>query len=138
MEQFRASNQRDQLQTQLNMDRMHRAANPSSGSTTPAGGAARNRGNFANIGNLAKVEIIVVNVERNSQCEDLGLMKGDVLVSYAGAPLKGIEHLRDLTKLHRDNGLQALVVIRDGQLLRFEVAPGPLGLKMRVLKNGVG
>ena len=137
MEQFRMSNHRDMLKTQQDFAAMQRMTNPIRGSTTPAGGAA-NRANVANIGNLARVEIIVVNVEPNSQCADLGFMKGDVLVSYAGRDLKSIEHLRDLTKLHRDDGLQALVVLRDGQLLRFDVAPGPLGLKMRMLKNGVG
>ena len=108
---------------------INRAANPNA----PLDLLGRNRGKLPN------VIISVTKVEANSQCDRLGLTKGDVVVSYGGTAIKSIEHLRDLTKQNPgENRKRMLVVIRDGETLRFEVLPGPLGLSMQVKRNGIG
>jgi len=130
MEQFRLNNYTDNLKSQQNLDAILRSTRSNSDRGERFG---RNRAKLPN------VVISVTKVEANSQCDRLGLMKGDVVVSYDGTAIKSIEHLRDLAKQNPgENRKRMLVVIRDGETLRFEVRPGPLGLSMQVKRNAMG
>jgi S1-C subfamily serine protease len=126
-QQFRDSIQRDNLNTRLDANRVLKASQPSIG----AGGG----------GALAKnaveaVDVVVTTVEPNTQCERLGLKKGDVLVSYLGKELKSTQQVQNLVKLHANDAVAIeLVVSRNNEILHLNVDPGRLGVRMRVEKQ---
>jgi S1-C subfamily serine protease len=79
------------------------------------------------------MEVVVTTVEQKTQSARLGLMKGDIIVSYRGKAITTRQQLGDLITRHaRDAGQIELVVDRNGNLLDFQVVPGYLGIVTRM------
>ena len=132
--QNQESNHRDLIRTQTNAIQQHRATNPSSGGNGQAGGNAAKIAAKPVLVDL----VVVTTVEPNTQGDRIGLMVGDVIASYAGRALQGTQQLQDLVRLHPNNGKAIeLIVIRNGEVLSFDVLPGRLGIRMQAQKLAV-
>jgi len=127
MEQFRAGNQQDALRTSQN-----------SGSTSSSSGLPfQGGGGEEYTPPRPTIEIVVLSVEANSQSAQLGLRRGDILVSYSGEVLRSEVHLVQLMRRQAQEGTPTeLVVDRAFQMITLEVQPGRLGLVPRTQMPG--
>lgn len=67
--------------------------------------------------------ILVVSFEENSPGQKAGLREGDIIVSFDGRPIAGIDDLHKLLTEERIGQMWSLVVIRGTQKLELEVTP---------------
>ncbi len=67
-------------------------------------------------------------VEPGSQAARLGLRRGDILLTYGTAVLPALAHLAALSQ-GPDGASRELKVLRDRQVLTFQVKPGRLGAR---------
>jgi hypothetical protein len=82
--------------------------------------------------------VLVVQVVPGSNAAHCGLAMGDVLLSYAGAELAGLDDLTAAIRkgggspadLARDGAGVPVAVWREGKTFELTVSPGPLGVQM--------
>lgn len=80
---------------------------------------------------------LVVQVLPGGQCEDAGVLVGDILMSYRDVALTSRDQLPKLIQDGERNGnIAMLVVDRGGQVQRFAVKAGRLGLDLLDVVQG--
>jgi S1-C subfamily serine protease len=67
--------------------------------------------------------VLVVGIEPGGPAERSGLTEGDVIVGFDGEPVAGIDDLHRLLTEERVGIWTPLKVVRDSELLRFEIIP---------------
>ena len=77
----------------------------------------------SNLGNL-----VVSGYLPGSQAQQVGIQPNDILVGYAGQPLRTVPQLISLTK--SGTGIRELELVRGGKTHRIAVHPGLLGLNI--------
>ncbi len=78
-------------------------------------------------GNAVKVEDVV----ENSQALKVGLKKGDLIIQYDNVRTKRVLGLINEVKKKADKEKIDLLVVRDGALMEFVIAGGPLGVRIQ-------
>ena len=125
MDQFRSSNQQDAFRMQRESEQSRRSSQSSSGGANPNGFVpepTRPR--------ISVIEVLVTFVEPNSQCAALGVQTGDIVASYNGIILQGVQHFGDvLLRQPKDGNPVEMVVLRANAELKIAVVPGRLGVK---------
>jgi C-terminal processing protease CtpA/Prc len=76
------------------------------------------------------LQTMVVRVLPKSQAAQIGLQPGDVIESYGGERIVQPSSLVAAVQ-QSGNRPRELIIVRDGQTLQFQVAPGPLGVEVR-------
>jgi YD repeat-containing protein len=80
-------------------------------------------------GKPVATRVVVLEVTPATQAQRLKIRPGDVLVSYDGRPLKEVNDLPVWPPgAPRTGGPRKLVILRKGNTITVEVAPGPLGV----------
>jgi C-terminal processing protease CtpA/Prc len=122
---------RDRVSQDMDASRRLTHQSSSAGRTATGGGGAAKAPKKAVV-----VDVVAVTVvEPNTQSARLGLLKGDVLLSYAGTALADPQHLQNLIALQPEGGDPVeLVVARNDAVFTVNVAPGRLGVRMRMQK----
>ncbi len=67
--------------------------------------------------------VLVVSVEPDTPAQRTGLREGDVIVSFAGQPLKGMDDLHRLLTDRRIGEAQEIKVLRGVEIITLEVTP---------------
>ncbi len=80
-------------------------------------------------GNAVKVE----EVFENSQALKVGLKKGDLIIQYDNVRINNMSGAISEVKKKADKGKIDLFVVRDGVLMKFVLAGGPLGVKIQTV-----
>jgi hypothetical protein len=83
---------------------------------------------FDRDGKPIAVQVYVVEVLPGGQAKEVGLMEGDVLVSYDGKAVRNGPELTDWVRTQGDT-LRELVVSRSGLRLTFKMKPGLMGVR---------
>lgn len=72
--------------------------------------------------------VIIEQVLPDSPAAQIGLQSGDVIQSYDGERISQVQTL--VAAVRRPGyGQRELIILRNGQSLQFQVAPGLLGVK---------
>jgi tetratricopeptide (TPR) repeat protein len=82
------------------------------------------------VGSGQTLQTIVVRVLPNSQAAQIGLQPDDVIESYGGERIVRSSSLVAAVQRPGDSPRE-LIIVRDGQTLQFQVAPGLLGVELR-------
>jgi len=82
--------------------------------------------------------VLVAQVTKDSPAEKAGLKQGDVIVEFAGQPVKKIGSFRNRVALKAPGSKQTIVVLRDGKRRELTVTIGKLPEKggSEAAKNG--
>jgi len=67
--------------------------------------------------------VLVQSVEADSPAEKAGLRFGDVILSFAGAPIAGIDDLHKLLTSDRVAGAAPLVILRNTEMITLQIVP---------------
>jgi S1-C subfamily serine protease len=67
--------------------------------------------------------ILVMSLVPGAPAASAGVREGDVIVSFAGSPVAGIDDLHRLLTEERAGGAQPVVVVRDGRRVELRVVP---------------
>ena len=88
---------------------------------------------------LDQAEVVVLEVGPGSEARRIGLLKGDILVRYAGQPIPSLDQLAKLIGTTKGTEIE-LEIRRDGQPRKFSVKPGRLGatLSERIISDKKG
>jgi tetratricopeptide (TPR) repeat protein len=89
------------------------------------------------VGGGQTLQMIVVQIDPNSQAAQIGLQPDDVIESYGGEKIVQLPSLVAAVRRPGDSPRE-LIILRNGQILRFQVAPGPLGVKVQEAAANVG
>jgi serine protease Do len=73
-------------------------------------------------------QVVVIDVQANSQAERLGLRPGDRILTYDGKPITAAAALLTLVRAPGE-GTREVEILRNDERLRFTVAPGILGIR---------
>ena len=73
----------------------------------------------------------ILSVKPGSQAEQIGMQKGDMLISYNGTPLHSFDKLKSSISDAKSKGLETveIVVARDSNNITIKVRPFPLQIK---------
>jgi len=71
--------------------------------------------------------IFVVSTDDGSPARSAGLQEGDIIVTFAGEAVDGIDHLHRLLTEDRVGSVVAITVIRRTEKLELEITPGERG-----------
>ena len=73
----------------------------------------------------------ILSVKPGSQAEQIGMQKGDMLISYNGTPLHSFDKLKSSISDAKSKGLETveIVVARDSKNITINVRPFPLQIK---------
>jgi len=84
------------------------------------------------VGKLLKVEF----VERGSQAESLGILAGDVVVSYDGTPVSTSVQLTSAVGRAKDLGKKVVPIriLRNGSEIDFDAVPGKMGFNVEAVE----
>ena len=82
--------------------------------------------------------VVVNQVMTNSPAEQLGVLKGDVILSYAEQKILSWRELRELTSQGVADEYVNLTVLRNEQLINILVPRGPLGVKLTTTRLDPG
>jgi S1-C subfamily serine protease len=67
--------------------------------------------------------VLVLSVEKGSPAEKGGLAEGDIVIEFAGEPVRDMDDLHRLLSEERARVPAALGVLRRGALVRLQVVP---------------
>jgi hypothetical protein len=80
-------------------------------------------------GTTIAVQIYVSEVVPGGQAKEVGLVEGDVLVSYDGKPVRNVADILTWVNIPGDT-LRELIVSRNDRRISFKVKPGKIGIRM--------
>ena len=74
--------------------------------------------------------VVVTSVMTGSPAEQMGVLKDDIIMSYANQKILNWHDLRRLTSEGESGEYVNLLVLRNEQLINILVPRGPLGVKL--------
>ena len=75
----------------------------------------------------------VINVNKGTQAETLGLQRGDLVVEYDGVAIQNSHQLVSIVKQKSESDTVDMVVIRDGEPLRMTLNGGLIGINIKTV-----
>jgi len=79
--------------------------------------------------NSIAVQVYVSEVVPGGQAKEVGLVEGDVLVSYDGKPVRNVQDIPTWVNTPGET-LRELIVSRNDRRISFKVKPGKIGIAM--------
>jgi hypothetical protein len=83
---------------------------------------------FDRDGKPIAVQVYVAEVLPGGQAKEVGLMEGDVLVSYDGKPVRKESEIPTWVDIPGDT-LRELIILRSGRRISFKIKPGKIGIR---------
>ena len=75
----------------------------------------------------------VINVNKGTQAEVLGLQRGDLVVEYDGIAIQNTQQLVSIVKQKSESDTVDMVVVRDGETLRITLNGGLIGINIKTV-----
>ncbi|MCP4111448.1 MAG: hypothetical protein GY749_38960 [Desulfobacteraceae bacterium] len=83
-------------------------------------------------GKQLETEIVVKSVLPDSQAKKLGIKSGDIFIFYNGKPVSEIfRFIAQRNTELPDSSTKELQVLRDGNMLKFMISPGEIGVNLQ-------
>ncbi|MBI2921323.1 MAG: PDZ domain-containing protein [Planctomycetes bacterium] len=78
--------------------------------------------------------VMITTTRPKSQAENVGLQKGDIIVSYDGKPVESLDKLRKSVQAKPDNQLVTVMVNRNGALVPVQITGNWIGIDGKFVK----